>query len=212
MLHITASRQAAPSPSWLCAALAAGARHLRLEHHELEAAGAAAPGLQVCQQAAGGGAHGGVGGKGHPAAAAVSGYLACCCYLPFYLHCITCDCWNLLLLLLYSCAVGSHISAPHPTPPGQGQHPIVYWTPVGKNTVRMVCTAPVDLPKGEWVGVGSGPSCSNGNQSAAVLRVWGGEPMRQHRPSHQPCTASCLWSPSCTRQQAPRWSASWCRA
>ena len=30
----------------------------------------------------------------------------------------------------------------------QGQHPVVYWTPLGKNTVRMVQTAPVDVPKG----------------------------------------------------------------
>jgi hypothetical protein len=30
----------------------------------------------------------------------------------------------------------------------QGQHAVVYWTPLGKNTVRMVNTAPVEVPKG----------------------------------------------------------------
>ena len=30
----------------------------------------------------------------------------------------------------------------------QGQQPTVYWTPLGKNTVRMVHTAQLDLPKG----------------------------------------------------------------
>lgn len=35
----------------------------------------------------------------------------------------------------------------------QGQHPTAYWTPLGKNTVRMVHTAPVEVPKGESRGV-----------------------------------------------------------
>ncbi len=37
---------------------------------------------------------------------------------------------------------------PSAAPALQGQQPTVYWTPLGKNTVRMVHTAQLDLPKG----------------------------------------------------------------
>lgn len=33
-------------------------------------------------------------------------------------------------------------------PAVQGAQPTVFWTPLGKNTIRMVQTAPLDLPKG----------------------------------------------------------------
>ena len=52
----------------------------------------------------------------------------------------------LILLWLAERVTADWLAACINTP--QGQHPVVYWTPLGKNTVRMVHTAPVDLPKG----------------------------------------------------------------
>ena len=85
------------------------------------------------------------------AAGALAAQLAVRCLVALFLRCtesqtrVGQSAHSLLSGCAYSCR-----SFPTGPPAAQGQQPTVYWTPLGKNTVRMVHTTQLDLPKGAW--------------------------------------------------------------